>query len=122
MRITRKDDIREPFVDPKGERIYELIGSAAKSGGSIKHSLAYGVLPLGCSSSLHFHPEDEETYYILKGSTTMKIDGKEHAVTAGDAILIQPPERHQIIATGNRDVEYLVVCASAWKPSNSVFV
>lgn len=122
MHITRKNNIKDPFFDPKGEKIYELIGSAAKSRGSKKHSLAYGVLPVGCSSSSHYHPQDEETYYILKGSATMKIEGKNYEVKAGDAIFIQPPERHQITATGKRDVEYLVVCAPAWKPSNSVFL
>ena len=122
MRITKKAEIKQPFIDPKGETIYELIGSTPQSGGSIKHSLAYGVLPPGCSSSYHYHPEDEETYYILKGSATMKIDEKEYAVKVGDAIFIQPPERHQITATNDKEVEYLVVCAPAWKPSNSVFL
>jgi mannose-6-phosphate isomerase-like protein (cupin superfamily) len=76
----------------------------------------------GCSSSHHYHPKDEETYFILKGSASMKIDEKEYAVKAGDAIFIQPPERHQITANSERDVEYLVVCSPVWKPSNSVFL
>jgi hypothetical protein len=41
MRIIRKDSVKESFLDSKGEKIYELIGSSKTSGGSVKHSLAY---------------------------------------------------------------------------------
>lgn len=122
MRITRKEHVKEPFVNPSGEKIYELIGSSERAGGSVKHSLAYGVVPPSGSSSLHYHPQDEETYYILKGTANMVIDGKEHQVKAGDAVFIQRLERHQIFATGNTDLEYIVVCAPAWQPSNSVYL
>lgn len=122
MRITRKDNIKEPFVDAQGEKIYELIGSPKTSGGSVKHSLAYSVIPSGCSSKRHYHPQDEETYYILKGNAKLVIDGKEHHVSAGDAIFIQPLERHQIFATGQSDLEFLAICAPAWQPTNSVFI
>jgi ethanolamine utilization protein EutQ len=122
MRIARKDNIKEPFVNPGGEKIYELIGSAEKSGGSVKHSLAYDVIPPGCSSKLHYHPQDEETFYIFRGSANFVIDGKEHSVKSGDTIFIQPPERHQIFTTGDTDLEFIVVCAPAWQLSNSVFL
>jgi mannose-6-phosphate isomerase-like protein (cupin superfamily) len=52
----------------------------------------------------------------------MVIDRKEFVVKPGDAVFIQPPERHQILAVGDVDLEYLVVCAPAWQPSNSVFL
>ena len=122
MRITRKEYVKEPFVSPTGEKIFELVGSSEGAGGSVKHSLAYGVVPAGGSSSLHYHPQDEETYYILKGTANMVIDSKEHQVGSGDAIFVQPMERHQIFATGSTDLEYIVVCAPAWQPSNSVYL
>ena len=122
MRKIRKEDIKEPFVDSKGEKIYELIGFPERSGGSVKHSFAYDVIPPGCSSKLHYHPQDEETYYILKGSGNIVIDGKEHTVKPGDTIFIQPPEQHQIFSTGETDLEFIVVCAPAWQPTNSVFL
>ena len=121
MRIIRKDSIKEPVIDSKGEEIYELIGSAEKSGGSVKHSLAYEVMP-GCSSKLHYHSQDEEGFFILKGSANLFIDGKEHPVKAGDAIFIQPQGRHQIFTTGGTGLEFIVVCAPAWQSSYSVFL
>ncbi len=45
MRIIRKEDINTPFLAPKGERIYEMIGSLEEIGGTTKHSLAYVVIP-----------------------------------------------------------------------------
>jgi mannose-6-phosphate isomerase-like protein (cupin superfamily) len=122
MWITRKDFVKEPFVDSKGEIVYELIGSSKKSAGAVKHSLAYDVIPPGCSSKLHYHPQDEETYYILKGSGNIVINKKEHQIKLGDAIFIQPTESHQIFTTGNTDLEFIVVCAPAWQPANSVFL
>jgi mannose-6-phosphate isomerase-like protein (cupin superfamily) len=99
-----------------------MIGRPESLGGSVKHSFSYVVIPPKCSSRLHYHPEDEETYYILKGKARMVIDGKEYAVGPGDAIFIKPPEKHQIFTDGNQDLEFVVVSAPAWQPSNSVFL
>jgi len=121
MLITRKDKAIEPFESPSGELIYEMIGRPKHLGDTIKHSLGYVVIPPGCSSALHYHPEAEETYYILKGNAKILINGKEHHLSAGDAVLINPPEHHQIFTKGQRDLEFIVVCAPAWEPNNSVY-
>ena len=122
MRITRKDEVKEPVVNPTGERVYEMIGRPENLGGAIKHSVSYVVIPPKCSSRLHYHPQDEETYYILKGKARMIINGKEYHVGSGDAILINPPEKHQIFTIGSEDLEFVVISAPAWQPSNSVFL
>jgi mannose-6-phosphate isomerase-like protein (cupin superfamily) len=122
MRITRKEEVKVPFVNPTGEKVYELIGRTDEAGGSTKHSLAYMVIPPKCSSRLHYHPEDEETYYILKGQAKMVIDGKEHTVNPGDTVYISPPESHQIFNIGDTDLEFIAISAPAWQPSHSVFL
>jgi mannose-6-phosphate isomerase-like protein (cupin superfamily) len=122
MHIARKDKVKKPRENPTGERIYEMIGRGKELGEATRHSFAYVVIPPNCSSQLHYHPEDEETYYILKGEARLIINGKEYNVCQGDAILINPPERHRIFANGNEDLEFVVVCAPAWKPTNSVFL
>lgn len=122
MIITRKDNVEKPVVSRTGERVYELIGRPEHLGGATKHSLGYAVIPPNCSSRPHYHPYAEETYYILKGEGRMVIEGVEHNVRPGDAILISPREKHQIFTDGDDDLEFIVVCAPAWEPSNSIFV
>lgn len=122
MLITRKDKIDKPFKSPSGERIYEMIGRPEHLGGTTGHSFGHVVIPPNHSSALHYHPEAEETYYILNGDAKILIDGKEYFLSPGDAVLINPPERHQIFASGKVDLEFIVVCAPAWEPSNSVYL
>jgi mannose-6-phosphate isomerase-like protein (cupin superfamily) len=119
--LTRKEKIESPFVSKSGERVYEMIGRPTRLGGATKHSFGYAVIGPNCSSQLHYHPEAEETYYITKGSGRMVINGTEYKVRPGDAILISPPEKHQIFCEGDDDLEFIVVCAPAWEPSNSVY-
>ncbi len=121
MLIIRKDKIKKPFENPTGERIYELVGKPEKLGGAVKHSVGYVVIPPKKSSLLHYHPEAEETYYIMKGKGRMLINGKEYFVIAGDAIFIHPNERHQTFSDGGETLEFIVICAPAWEPNNSIF-
>ena len=65
MLVTRKDNIEKPVENPSGERIYEMIGRPEHLGGTIGHSFGHVVIPPNHSSALHYHPEAEETYYIL---------------------------------------------------------
>jgi len=122
MKIARKDLVAEPVVNKTGERVYEMIGRPDALGGSSAHSFGHVVIPPGCSSRPHFHPIAEETYYILAGDARMVVDGNDHILKPGDAILIMPPERHQIFSTGAVDLEFIVVCAPAWEPTNSVYL
>jgi mannose-6-phosphate isomerase-like protein (cupin superfamily) len=120
--LTRKDKVEKPFVSKSGERVFEMIGRPSKLGGATKHSFGIAVIGPNCSTQLHYHPYAEETYYIMKGKGRMIIDGTEHVVQPGDAVLISPPEKHQIFCDGNEDLEFIVVCAPAWEPSNSVYI
>lgn len=120
MLITRKDKIDKPFESASGELVYEMIGRPEHLGGTTGHSLGYVVIPPKGSSELHYHPQAEETYYILKGNATIMIDGKRHSLSPGDAVLIEPDEQHQIFPNDKENLEFIVVCAPAWEPSNSV--
>ena len=122
MRLTRKEDISVPFDSGTGERVYEMLGAPEAIGGAAHHSFSHVVIPAGCSSRPHYHPVAEETYYILAGEGRMLVDGKELILRPGDALLILPPEVHQIFNDTDRDLEFIAVCAPAWEPSNSVYL
>jgi mannose-6-phosphate isomerase-like protein (cupin superfamily) len=117
--IKRKEDCT-PFASDHGEVVYELMGNAA--GGTRQHSLAHIELPPGKASLKHFHPEAEESYYILSGAARIVIDGETCLLTPGQAVAITPGMVHQIFNDRPEQLRFLAVCAPAWTPDISVFV
>jgi mannose-6-phosphate isomerase-like protein (cupin superfamily) len=122
LRIVRKEDVKKPVRNPLGEIIYEMIGAPEELGGTEKHSFVIVTIPPGKSSAPHYHSISEETYYVLQGSARMVIDEKAFDLAAGQACLIEPLEKHQILNMGNEDLEFITVSAPAWTPDDSTFV
>lgn len=122
MRLTRKEHIEKPFENTTGERVYEMLGAPERIGGASFHSFSHVVIPAHCHSRPHYHPVAEETYYILSGQGRMIVDDKELVLVPGDALLIQPPEVHQIFNDTEGDLEFIAVCAPPWTPDNSVYL
>jgi mannose-6-phosphate isomerase-like protein (cupin superfamily) len=119
---TRSIDDISPITTPHGELIRELIGRTATEGSVPRHSVAYIVLPPGKSSLLHYHPEAEESYYILSGWARVLIGEEEVVMAAGTAVLIPAPQPHKITNIGSEDLTFLAICVPAWEPDNSVFL
>lgn len=110
-----------PIVSQHGEIVYELLGAAA-AGATPRHSLAYIVIPPGKASLLHYHPEAEESYYILKGSAGILLGDEQSTIREGESVLIPSPMPHKIINTGEENLEFIAVCVPAWEPANSVYL
>ena len=119
--IFHLGEIDNPIRTSNGEIIYELVGRFVE-GTSERHSLAYIVMSPGTSSLNHFHPTDEETYYILKGKADMMLDGIISKVSKGHAIFIAPGTEHKIVNSGAENLEFLAVSAPAWNPEGSRFL
>jgi len=122
MRLIRKEQITKPFEGPTGEHVYEMLGAPEHIGGAKGHSFSHVVISPGGASRPHYHPVAEETYYILSGEGRMLVDGLEHRLVPGDALLVLPPEVHQIFNDSQSDLEFIAVCAPAWSPDNSVYL
>jgi len=115
---THKDQV-SPLRTQHGEIVYEMIGSTAEHGGVKQHSLAHIVIPTGKASLEHYHKISEETYYILRGSARMVLGGQVFSAAPSQVILIKPGQRHQIFNAGEEDLEFLAICAPAWRPEDS---
>lgn len=50
----------------------------------------------------HSHPDMYEIMYIEEGEGIFKIDGVEHEVKKGDRITVEPNEKHEVRATGEK--------------------
>ncbi len=118
MRITSKAEVT-PQANPSGETVFELIGRPAVHGGATGHSLAHIVIAPGKASTLHYHKASEETYYLLRGTGEIVVNGQAHTLRPGQACLIEIGETHQIFNPGESDLEFLAVCAPAWTPDDS---
>lgn len=67
------------------------------------------VKPGDQTTEYHFHHHDEEWIYVLSGSGTARIDGKEHEVGAGDFMgFVAGSVPHGMRNTGKEDLVYLV--------------
>ncbi len=120
MIITKTSHYPSLLSNPEGEVIQELLGLQA--GGATGHSLAKITIPAGKASEAHFHKKSEESYLILSGSATMVINGEKFYLKAGEAVLIEPEEVHQIANSGDDNLVFLAVCVPAWQPEDSYAV
>lgn len=105
------------LVNPHGEFLQEILG--VQVGGIQSHSLAEVRIPPGGSSSCHFHKQSEESYLILSGQAKLVVDQQARLLKKGDAVLIVPPEMHQISNPFEEDLVFLAVCVPAWQPGDS---
>jgi mannose-6-phosphate isomerase-like protein (cupin superfamily) len=119
MHVYSKAQVTSPIVTQHGETIFELLGRDFAEG-TEKHSVAHILIPPGKASLLHYHPEAEESYYILSGKAHILIGEQESAISAGQIVLIPPKNLHQIRNIGEDDLEFLAICVPAWEPSNTV--
>lgn len=70
------------------------------------------TLPPGGSEGPHTHGEDEpleELYIVTAGTATMRLDGTEHQLGPGDALLAPPGTEHDVRNTGAVPLSLLVV-------------
>ena len=82
-------------------------------------SLAEASLPAGGATQRHYHRRTEEIYFVLEGTGEMELDGTTRDVAPGDAVLIPPGARHQIVALSA--LRFLCCCAPAYSHDDTFF-
>jgi mannose-6-phosphate isomerase-like protein (cupin superfamily) len=119
MDIRNRDRV-ESFTTKDGSEIRELL--AHRNSCIEKQSLAEARLPVGGSTTPHYHPLTEEIYYILTGEGRMRIGTETSQVGPGDAIAIPPGVEHEITNTGGETLVFLCCCAPAYEHTDTVLV
>lgn len=110
----------QAFTTKDGSEIRELL---AERNSCIRHqSLAEARLPVGATTTPHYHPQTEEIYYILEGTGSMRIGDELRAVGPGDAIAIPPGAIHQIENTGCEVLKFLCCCAPGYQHEDTVLL
>ena len=71
------------------------------------------VLPPGKRGfPYHAHSLIEEMFYILEGSGTLRHDGQEYPIRAGDVIASPVGKPHQLVNTSDADLKYLAISSN----------
>lgn len=103
-----KTEIREQMRGGKGS--VELIHILNKEEMKGKVRLfAKVVLNPGCSIGMHEHVDEEEAYYIIRGTGIVTDNGESSQVQAGDVILTGDGASHSIENTGDEPLEFIAV-------------
>ena len=55
----------------------------------------------GEGNRLHYHPNWNEWWYIIKGQWKWEIEGDEFFINKGDIVFIEKGKKHKITAAGN---------------------
>jgi uncharacterized cupin superfamily protein len=81
-----------------------------RAGGAVKAGLNHVRLPAGVGGAPpHCHALEEELFYVLEGSGTLRLNGDNHPLRAGD-VVARPPSTgvaHSLLA-GEGGMTYLV--------------
>ena len=103
----------EPFTTKDGSTIRELHHTRAQS-------LAEARLEPGQATQRHYHARAEEIYLVTEGGGVLEVDGVVRDVREGDAVLIPPGARHELIA-GPEGVRILCMCAPPYAHDDTFF-
>ena len=115
----RNLDAAEAFTTKDGSTIRELLGLPTSS--LVRNqSLAEAALAAGQSTQRHYHRASEEIYFMLEGGGLMEVDGDEHEVGPGDAVLIPPGAWHTLRA-GADGARLLCMCAPPYTHEDTYF-
>lgn len=79
-------------------------------------------LPIDSAFQPHYHEDMQEVFVMLNGEVCMTVEGTEHKLVGGDAILIEPREIHQMKNLCNDAVEYVVFGISTEEGGKTVNV
>lgn len=67
------------------------------------------VIDPGASIGEHGHENEEEIYVILSGQGSMRIDGVDTPVIAGDVCLTRSGHSHSLVNGGDAPMRFLVI-------------
>jgi|TARA_B110000037_G_scaffold29139_1_gene34748 mannose-6-phosphate isomerase-like protein (cupin superfamily) len=119
MEIKALNEITE-VVAPDKSIIREWV--APGNSRAKKMSMAEITIPPGVKVPPHYHQVIEETYFILEGEGEMELGDEKRTMSAGEAVVILPNERHTIANKTDKPLKMYVTCVPAWTFEESVFV
>jgi len=72
-------------------------------------SIIQESMPCGTSEGLHHHEHSNQFFYILAGSATFEVDGKEIIVNEREGIEIKKGTVHRVSNQAQENLEFLLI-------------
>ena len=63
---------------------------------------------VGESCALHFHREAGEMFVFLEGACDIEVDGTLYRCGPGEAVYVEPEERHRLTAVGQQPLAFFL--------------
>jgi quercetin dioxygenase-like cupin family protein len=67
----------------------------------------FGIIVARSKGDYHYHNQRESLLLIISGEAVEYVEGKEHAIKAGDVIFVPPGEKHTIVNRSDNDLRFL---------------
>jgi len=71
-------------------------------------SVKQEMMPAGASEQLHYHERSQQFFFILSGTATFEIEGKQLEVRVHEGLQILAGEKHRIINNGKTNLEFIL--------------
>ncbi|MEM1157838.1 MAG: cupin domain-containing protein [Verrucomicrobiota bacterium] len=85
------------------------------------HMTAYRVkVKPRSTTSIGYHVEAEEIYYVIAGNGTAILNGEVHALQAGDFLRLPPKTKHGFV-TGDQALVMLDIHSPGSRPDRDIF-
>jgi mannose-6-phosphate isomerase-like protein (cupin superfamily) len=84
--------------------------------------LNWASLPGRSSFALHYHEDMQEVFVMIKGHVEMRVAEKSMLITAGDTVIVDPREPHQMINLTDDVAEYVVFGISSGQGGKTVVI
>jgi len=84
--------------------------------------LNWAVLPGLSSFQLHFHQDMQEVFVLLSGEVEMRVAAESRVMQAGDTVIVDPGEIHQMRNLRAEDAVYIVFGISSGTGGRTIVV
>lgn len=71
-------------------------------------SVKQEMIPPGALEQLHYHEKSEQFFFILAGTATFEIEGKQLEVCVHEGLHVMAGEKHRIINNGRSNLEFIL--------------
>jgi mannose-6-phosphate isomerase-like protein (cupin superfamily) len=75
---------------------------------SVGLSVKLEMMPPGASEQLHFHAHSQQFFFILAGTATFEIEGKQIEMSVHEGLHIQAGQKHRIENNGSINLEFIL--------------
>ena len=71
-------------------------------------SVKQEMMPAGTAEQLHYHQKTQQFFFILAGTATFEIEGKQIEVGVHEGLQVSAGEKHRIINNGKTNLEFIL--------------